>query len=243
MRQVFFVLIVFICHGFHDKGYRAVNTVEPQDSVYNYRSPSKYGIGKFYKGREIAAIMSSGGSGWLDRSSRQEEENSDLAVEQMKFPPDAVVADLGAGTGYYTFKIAEKVNRGKVYAVEIQDKFIDILKERIADKKVNNVEVIKGAVKAPNLPANTVDYVLMVDVYHELEYPQEMLKSISECLRPGGTLILMEYRAEDEALRILPLHKTSVKQLKKELEANQFELSRQVDTLPIQHLLFFKKKM
>ena len=213
-----------------------------QDSVYNYRTPSRHGIGKFYKGREIAAIMSSGGSGWLDRSTRQEEENSNLAVDQMNFPPGAVVADIGAGTGYYTFKIADKVKSGKVYAVEIQDRFIEMLNERITSRSAKNVEVVKGGIKSPNLPENSLDFALMVDVYHELEFPQEMLAAIRKSLRPGGKLILMEYRAEDEALQIIPLHKTSVKQLKKELEANGFRLAGRSDSLPIQHLLFFEKK-
>jgi ubiquinone/menaquinone biosynthesis C-methylase UbiE len=234
-------IILFVSFGFYKTGGNSNDNKGNQDSVYNYRSPSRHGIGKFYKGREIAGIMSAGGSGWLDRSTRQEEENSSLAVEQMRFESDAAVADIGAGTGYYTFKIAEKVKRGKVFAVEIQDRFIEILKDRISTKGVKNVEVVKGGTQSPNLPANSIDYALMVDVYHELEYPQEMLKAIKESLKPGGKLILMEYRAEDESIQIIPLHKTSIKQLRKELEANGFKLVGKSDSLPIQHLLFFQK--
>lgn len=234
-------ILFFSSLGFCRTGEKAGNKSAQQDSVYNYRSPSRHGIGKFYKGREIAGIMSAGGSGWLDRSTRQEEENSSLAVDLMKFPAGAAVADIGAGTGYYSFKIAEKVKQGKVFAVEIQDRFIEILNERISSKAIKNVEVIKGGTQSPNLPSNSIDYALMVDVYHELEYPQEMLKAIRQSLKPGGKLILMEYRAEDESIQIIPLHKTSIKQLKKELEANGFKLVGQSDSLPIQHLLFFEK--
>jgi ubiquinone/menaquinone biosynthesis C-methylase UbiE len=241
MKIIAIGILFFTCLGFCKTGDTAEDKSPHQDSVYNYRSPSRHGIGKFYKGREIAGIMSAGGSGWLDRSTRQEEENSSLAVDLMKFPADAAVADIGAGTGYYTFKIAEKVKQGKVFAVEIQDRFINILNERISSRAIKNVEVVKGGTQSPNIPANSLDYALMVDVYHELEYPQEMLSAIRQSLKPGGKLILMEYRAEDESIQIIPLHKTSVKQLKKELEANGFKLVGQSDSLPIQHLLFFQR--
>jgi ubiquinone/menaquinone biosynthesis C-methylase UbiE len=241
MKFFFIGILFFTSLGFCKTGETGRNQITQQDSVYNYRSPSRHGIGKFYKGREIAGIMSAGGSGWLDRSTRQEEENSNLAVDLMKFPIDAVVADIGAGTGYYTFKIAEKAQKGKFYAVEIQDRFIEILNERISSRAIKNVEVVKGGSQSPNLPANSIDYALMVDVYHELEYPQEMLRAIKQSLKPGGKLILMEYRAEDESIQIIPLHKTSIKQLKKELEANGFKLVSQIDKLPIQHLLFFER--
>ncbi len=241
MRLAAISIVLLISFGFCKTGERGTDTTVQQDSVYNYRSPSRHGIGKFYKGREIAAIMSAGGSGWLDRSTRQEEENSSFAVDLMNFPPDAVVADIGAGTGYYSFKIAEKVKKGKVYAVEIQDRFIEILNERITSRNIRNVEVIKGGTQSPNLPVNAIDFALMVDVYHELEHPQEMLQAIKMSLKPGGKLILMEYRAEDESIQIIPLHKTSIIQLKKELEANGFKLANRSDSLPIQHLLFFEK--
>ncbi|WP_336516257.1 class I SAM-dependent methyltransferase [Pollutibacter soli] len=212
-----------------------------KDSVYTYKEASSHGTGKFYMDREIARIISSTGSGWLDRSTRQEEENSNLAVEKMQLKPTDVVADIGAGTGYYSFKIAKYVPQGKVYAVEIQDPFLKMLNDRIRDSSSKNMEVIKGGEQTPNLPENSVDCALMVDVYHELMYPKEMLQAIAKSLKKGGRLILMEYRAEDAEIGILKLHKTSEKQIKKELEANGFRMVSNGKFLPIQHFFIFTK--
>ena len=212
------------------------------DSLYTYRTASPGGTGKFYLGREIAHIMGASNSEWLDRASRPQEENTQLAIDKIQVPVDGVIADIGAGTGYYTFKLAPKVPKGKVYAVEIQDEMIAALNER--KKKLNNtnVEVIKGDITSPNLPENSIDLALMVDVYHELLYPHEMLENIRKSLRPGGNLLLMEYKAEDSAVAIRALHKMSVPQVTKELEANGFSLEYRGDFLPIQHFLLFRKK-
>jgi ubiquinone/menaquinone biosynthesis C-methylase UbiE len=211
------------------------------DSLYTYRTASPGGTGKFYLGREIAHIMGASNAEWLDRSSRPQEENTQLAIDKIKVPPTGVIADIGAGTGYYTFKLAPKVPKGKVYAVEIQDEMIAALNER--KKKLNNanVEVIKGGTTSANLPANSIDLAIMVDVYHELEYPVEMLESIKKSLKKDGQLLLIEYKGEDPAVAIRPLHKTTVKQLNKELAANGFELSYDGEFLPIQHFLVYKK--
>src|SRR3954471_6406931 len=138
-----------------------------RDSLYTYRTPTSGGTGKFYLGREIARVMGASNSIWLDRTSRPKEENTQLAIDKIEIAPTGVIADIGAGTGYYTFKLSPKVPDGKVYAVEIQDEMIGTLNERKQKLKIQNIEVIKGGDKSPNLPLNTVDLAIMVDVYHE----------------------------------------------------------------------------
>ncbi len=209
-------------------------------NTYTYRPRSADGIGKFYFGREIAHIMGSGNASWLERSSRPEEENTNLAIERMNLKPTDVIADIGAGTGYYTFKIAPKVPDGKVYAVEVQDAMIAYLNNRKKELNNNNVEVVKGGSMSPNLPANSIDMVVMVDVYHELENPAEILQAIKKSLKKDGKILLIEYKGEDPSVRIKPLHKTTVAQLNKELSANGFKLAYKGDFLPIQHFLLYQ---
>jgi len=216
-------------------------TKSVKDSVYTYKAASTDGTGKFYKGREIAQVMGFEGAAWLERNTREQEENTRLAIKNLPLTPNSVVADIGAGTGYYTFQIANKVPQGKVYAVEIQQSAIDYLKKRGEELKLNNIAIIKGGEKWPNLPDNSVDLALMVDVYHELLYPQEMLRAINKALKPGGQLLLLEYRAEDPTIDIKPLHKTSIYQLNKELKANGFHLKKDSEFMPIQHFLLYEK--
>lgn len=208
---------------------------------YTTKVPHLDGTGKVYLGREIAGIMGAGGGGWLERNTRQEEENVALAIENMSLSPKSVVADIGAGTGYYTFRIAPKIPEGKVYAVDVQDPFISFLNKRKEELGLTNVEVVKGEDQSPNLPNASLDLAIMVDVYHELEYPKEMLQSIHKALKPDGKLLLLEYRAEDDSIPIKELHKMSVKQVNKELTANGFRLSEKKDFLPIQHFLLYEK--
>jgi ubiquinone/menaquinone biosynthesis C-methylase UbiE len=211
------------------------------DSLYTYGTASPGGTGKFYLGREIAHIMGASNSKWLDRNSRPQEENTQLAIDKIDVPTNGAIGDIGAGTGYYTFKLAPKVPHGKVYAVEIQDEMIAALNKRKKKSNNKNVEVIKGSVTSPNLPANAIDLAIMVDVYHELEYPVEMLASIKNSLKKDGRLLLIEYKGEDPAVAIRPLHKTTVKQLNKEMAANGFKLDYEGNFLPIQHFLVYKK--
>lgn len=208
---------------------------------YTYKKPASGGTGKVYMGREIAAIMTSSGGNWLDRDTRQEEENSALMLENMRLQPTSVIADIGAGTGFYTFQIAPRVPQGTVYAVEVQDRFVKALKDRIEKTGTTNVSVIEGDSQRVNLPAGAVDMALMVDVYHELSFPREILQSIHSALKPEGKLLLLEYKAEDPSVRIRPLHKMSADQIKRELEANGFILERREDTLPLQHFMLFRK--
>ncbi len=212
------------------------------DTIYTYGDPSAGGTGKYYMGREIAHVMSAAGSAWLERESRPKEENTALAIAKMNLSPSAIVADIGAGTGYYSFKLCEKLPQGKVYAVEIQDEMITALEKQKAALRNRNVEIIKGSVKSPNLPDRSVDLVIMVDVYHELEYPHEMLQSIKKALKKNGKFLLIEYRGEDPAVRIKPLHKTTVAQLNKELLANGFNLYYKGDFMPLQHFLLYEKE-
>ena len=210
-----------------------------KDTVYTYGKGSADGIGKFYKGREISFVMGAMGSDWLERDTRNLEENTNAAIAAIDVPPNAVIADIGAGTGYYSFRLAKKVPKGKVYAVDIQDEMIDMLKQKKAQIKDSVVEVVKSSVKSLNLPDNSVDLAIMVDVYHELEYPQEMLQALKKALKPTGKILLIEYRGEDPTVPIKPLHKTTVAQLSKEFNANGFKLSYKGDFLPIQHFLLY----
>jgi ubiquinone/menaquinone biosynthesis C-methylase UbiE len=211
------------------------------DSVYQNKSPSRDGIGKVYQGREISFVMDAAGADWLERNNRNDEENTSLAISKLPINSKSVVADIGAGSGYYTFRIAQKVTEGKVYAVEIQDEFIQILKQNKIQKGIKNVEIVKGTEQNPNLPANSIDLAIMVDVYHELSYPQEMLSALAKALKPDGKILLLEYRAEDPDVAIKELHKMSVKQVSKEMEVNGFKLYKREDFLPIQHFLVYEK--
>ena len=186
--------------------------------------------------------MDASGSDWLERPSRSKEENTDLIVKSMKLKPGMVVADIGAGTGYYTFRIAKQVPNGKVYAVEIQDELIDMLNKKKNEIGANHIEVVRGDTMSVNLPENTVDLAILVDVYHELSWPREIIQSIGKSLKPGGKILLVEYRGEDAELRIKPLHKTTVEQLTREMKANGFIADERIDIFPIQHFLMFRKQ-
>ena len=212
-----------------------------QVNEYTHRTPSDGGTGKVYFDREIARIMDFSGSAWLERKTRQAEEHSDLTIEKLPIDQSSVVADIGAGTGYYTFKICNKVPEGRVYAVEVQDDAVNYLKNKVGQLDIKNVTVIKGKEQSPELPENSIDLAMMVDVYHELLYPHEMLQSIRKALKAKGKLLLIEYKAEDPRVEIRPLHKMSVKQVTKELDANGFHLVQDGEFLPIQHFLLFEK--
>lgn len=198
------------------------------------------GTGKFYMGREIAQVMGPGGIPWLDRPERESEEKPTEVIKAMKLRGNEVIADLGAGSGYFTFRLAPKA--GKVLAVELQDEMIATLRQRASERKAANVEVVKGAECDPHLPAAGVDLVLMVDVYHELACPYEVMTALRKALKPGGRVMFVEYRKEDSAVAIKEVHKMSVAQLEKEMTAVKFQRLETVEVLPLQHIVVFRKK-
>src|SRR5712692_4609148 len=189
-------------------------------------------------GRKFANVMGVNGAPWLVRPERIEEEQPDKALDELHLQPGMVVADIGAGVGYMSLKMAQRVApSGKVYANDIQPEMLVKMRENMAKEKVTNVEPVLGGVADPKLPANTMDLVLLVDVYHEFSEPQAMLRKIRECMKADGRLVLLEYRAEDPKVPIIPEHKMTVAQVKQELQAEGFLLSQVVETLPRQHIL------
>ena len=212
------------------------------DNYYQERAlHSRDGIGKFYMGREIAKVMGHQEMLWLERPSR-EAEQPDQVVEALGLQPTDVVADLGAGTGYFSFRIAPLVPQGKVLAVDIQPEMLDALEFLKAENNITNVEALLGSVKDPNLPPNSVDLALMVDAYHEFEYPREMMLGVVQALKPGGRVALVEYRRENPLIPIKTLHKMTQKQAKKEMAAIGLTWQETKDLLPQQHLMIFVKK-
>lgn len=211
----------------------------PQER-YHLGNKTRDGIGKYYIGREIAHMMGPGGIEWLNRLERDKEENASLAIEKMNLAPNTVVADIGAGSGYYSFRIADIVTNGKVYAVEVQDEMINTLERQKKLLKKENVVVIKGDSINVSLPEKSVDLAFMVDVYHELEYPYEIIQSIKKALKPGGKILLIEYRGEDDSVPIKPLHKMTVAQVDKEMKDCGLKLHSKGDFLPIQHFLMYE---
>jgi ubiquinone/menaquinone biosynthesis C-methylase UbiE len=194
-------------------------------------------------GRRFAEVMDASGASWLDRSERDVEEAPDDALDIIGVKKGTTVADIGAGSGYMTVKLSKRVGaNGVVYATDIQPAMIDLLDKRLKKAKLVNVTTILGAIDDPRLPPASIDMALMVDVYHELSQPQVMLRKIQEALKPGGRLVLLEYRKEDPSIPIRPEHKMSVAEAKTELEAEGFKLTRVDDSLPRQHVLIFTKR-
>ncbi len=193
-------------------------------------------------GRRFAPVMGYQGADWLDRNERVEEEEPDIALRAIGLTAGSIVADVGAGSGYMTVKMAKLVGpTGKVYANDIQPEMLTLLARRLTREKIDNVETILGTVDDPRLPAAALDLILMVDVYHEFQAPQRMLQKMRESLKPGGRLVLLEYRKEDPAIPIRFEHKMSVAEAKLELEAEGFKLSRVEEMLPRQHILVFTR--
>jgi precorrin-6B methylase 2 len=199
------------------------------------------GIGKWYQGREITFVMGFAGAEWLERPERIAEEQPDRVVKEMKLKPTDVVADVGAGTGYFSFRMAPLVPQGKVYAVDLQDEMIAVLNRRKAELKVANLTAVKSTDQDVRLPENSVDVILMVDVYHEFAFPYEMMQSMLKALKPGGRVIQIEYRGEDVTVPIKPLHKMTVKQVRKEQEFAGLKFVEVKNFLPQQHFVVLEK--
>lgn len=217
-------------------------TSAPVAPVYEYRTlHNPDGIGKFYLGREIAQVMGHEGAGWLERPSRETSEHPQQAIAALDLKPTNIVADIGAGTGYFTFRISSLVPQGKVLAVDVQPEMLELINFVKTQENIKNVEPILGTIDNPNLPESTVDLALMVDAYHEFQYPQEMMQAIVKALKPGGRVVLLEYRQENPFVLIKELHKMSEKQVKKEMEAVGLKWRETQSFLPQQHFLVFEK--
>jgi ubiquinone/menaquinone biosynthesis C-methylase UbiE len=201
------------------------------------------GIGKFYMGREIAQVMGHQGADWLERPEREMEEHTEEMVGLLKLKPGEIVADIGAGTGYLSRRLATKVSPGgKVLAVDIQPEMLDLLTNKMADLGITNVFPILGTVSDPKLPSGSVDLVVMVDVYHEFDFPFEMMSGICQALKPGGRVAFVEFRAEDPHVPIKPLHKMSETQVRKEMSVLPLQWVSTSEQLPRQHLIVFAKR-
>lgn len=242
-----FYFIVF-CLGFNASSAVADTTTQSNQidtqinsKIYAYRSPSSDGIGKFYLGREIAKVMGHTGALWLERPSRVREEQPAKAIAALDLKPTDVVADIGAGTGYFSFRLAKLVSQGKVFAVDVQPEMLDIIKFLQQENKVTNIEPILGEIANPNLPANSIDIALMVDAYHEFSHPHEMMKELVKALKPTGRVVLVEYRRENPFIPIKTLHKMTQKQARKEMQAVGLQWQITKDVLPSQHIMIFRK--
>ncbi len=219
----------------------AVLPARAEEPFYTAKEPSRDGIGKVYMGREISQTVSSHAISWLERRDREGEERPSLVMENLDLEPDAVIADIGAGSGYFSFLLAPLVPQGKVIAVDVQQEMLDFVEGSKKLKRIANVETLLGTVEDTRLPEGTVDLVLMVDAYHEFSHPREMMESIVKGLVPGGRVVFLEYRGEDPKVPIKPLHKMTVKQITREMEAVGLEFVEVRGFLPIQHFLVFRK--
>ena len=193
-------------------------------------------------GRHIAPVMGVGGAGWLVRPEREAEEAPDAALDAIGIAHGETVADVGAGAGYFTWRMAERVGpTGKVYANDIQPEMLDLLRKNIAARHLTNVETVLGTEGDPKLPLGQIDLILLVDVYHEFSQPQKMLRKMRESLKPDGRLVLLEYRKEDPNVPIRPEHKMSVEEVRAEVQPEGFRFEKNLSTLPRQHILIFRK--
>ncbi len=241
------MMLTFGCDSIPWEGFAIASTPNalaaksPATSSYQYKSPSADGTGKLYYGREIANVMGYEGANWLARPSRTTEERSDMAVDALMLERDDVVADIGAGMGYISFQLADWVKDGKVIAVDVQPEMLALLETERDKYGIENIETVLSSEDDPHLAPKSIDMAVMFDAYHEFAYPEEMMVGIVNALKPGGQVVLAEYRAENPLVLIKKHHKMSQKQVKKELTAAGLKWTKTDDRLPQQHLMFFKK--
>jgi ubiquinone/menaquinone biosynthesis C-methylase UbiE len=213
-----------------------------QDRYVQVRA-SADGIGKAYMGREIARVMSYHGAPWLERLERMAEERPDLVLAALELKPGMVVADVGAGSGFYAWRMGKRVgDRGTVYAVDVQPEMVRLLEKQMAERGAANVKALLGTATDPRLPAGQLDLVVMVDVYHELEFPYEMLVAIVRALKPGGRLAFVEYRGNDPTVPIKALHTMTEAQVRKETSGQPLEWVRTAADLPWQQVILFRRR-
>ena len=232
------IILVFIC--FFSLTVKSQEK-EKSSQTYTFKKGDFNGIGKWYLGREIAYVMGYEGINWLERSSREKEENTSKLIKNMDIKVTDNIADIGAGSGHHVFKMAPIAAEGAVYAVDIQPEMLNAILQNSKFESYDNIELVQGDEKSVNLPANTFDKVLMVDVYHEFNFPKEMILSIKKALKEKGKIYLIEYRLEDESVPIKTIHKMSEKQAVKELKAAGFRLEKNINNLPWQHCMVFVK--
>tara|TARA_B110000238_G_scaffold80339_1_gene88501 strand:- start:109 stop:795 length:687 start_codon:yes stop_codon:yes gene_type:complete len=209
--------------------------------AYRWGKPDRDGIGKYYMDRQISHVMGHLGAPWLEREGREREERTDLIIANLSLEDNSVVADIGAGTGYFSFPVARRVPGGRVLAVDIQEEMLNIIEKRKKQAGIGNIETVLGSATDPNLPAEKVDLAFIVDAYHEFSHPFEMSQAIFSALKPGGRLVLIEYRGEDASVPIKPLHKMTQQQVRKEMQALGFRWEGTRDFLPQQHFMTFTK--
>ncbi len=234
-RSLSIATVWLACLGIH-------GTVAADISVYQNAKPSADGIGKSYMGREIAGVMGWQAASWLERPERTKEERPDLLLAELQLKPGMVVADIGAGSGYHSRRMADVVGKtGKVYAVDVQPQMVQMLSAFAREERYSNVKPILSTVDDVKLPAASVDLAIMVDVYHELEFPLEVLQSIVRSLKPGGRVVFVEYRAEHDNVPIKALHKMSEAQVRREATRVPLAWERTSKVLPWQHIVIFRK--
>ena len=209
--------------------------------AYRWGKPDRDGIGKYYMDRQISHVMGHLGAPWLEREGREREERTDLIIANLSLEDNSVVADIGAGTGYFSFPVARRVPGGRVLAVDIQEEMLNIIEKRKKQAGIGNIETVLGSATDPNLPAEKVDLAFIVDAYHEFSHPFEMSQAIFSALKPGGRLVLIEYRGEDASVPIKRLHKMTQQQVRKEMQALGFRWEGTRDFLPQQHFMTFTK--
>ena len=240
-------LVLICCTVLTSFAASSAERVGPAGSLshphYTQIEASADGIGKQYFGREIAAVMGWQGADWLERPEREQEEGSALLLKRLQLKPGLHVADVGAGTGYYARRIAQAVApRGKVYAVDVQPEMIALLTARAKNSGISNLVPVLATVKSTGVKPATIDLALMVDVYHELEFPFEVLDSIVKALKPGGRVVFVEYRAKDSSVPIKALHKMTEAQVRKEAELHNLRFVKTDASLPWQHIIVFAKR-
>jgi ubiquinone/menaquinone biosynthesis C-methylase UbiE len=235
------LLLLAPCAGFAQD--KQPETPAKESRYETRKEHDQHGIGKFYLGREIAKVMSFHGAGWLDRPEREQEEQPAKLVPALKIKPGSVVADIGAGSGYYSLRLAEAVgDKGKVLATDIQPEMLAIIRQKMKARKVANIEPILCTELDPKLPAGGADLILMVDVYHEFSHPYEVTTELVKALAPKGRLVFVEFRLEDPKVPILTVHKMSQKQVIREMEPHALRYVETLTFLPWQHVIIFEKK-
>jgi FkbM family methyltransferase len=209
---------------------------------YTIKTGDPNGIKKWYMGRQIAQVMSHYGIDWLEREEREREENTSLLLKNLAVKPGMVIADIGAGSGYHSALLSKMVGSGKVFAVDVEPEMITYLNKRIKQEKLSRIVPVLSTEQKVSLPENTIDIMLLVDVYHEFSYPYEMALSMRAALKRGGKLVLVEFRSEDSTVPIKTIHKMSEAQAIKELKAAGFAFDKNIDNLPWQHCMVFTKQ-